>query len=163
MKSLRIALLLILTAASSFAAANFSGLEGTYKGKYSFNYTGSSFSGTLVAVVTVSENGNRLQLELYGPISFMGQTIASYGKLKLLPNRKVSTNSVLFGYYVLLPDKSKFSGSKKTFKFTVASTGLANATMTYRLKFTGKGVVLSGKGPLSGSTLTINFKGTKKE
>lgn len=144
------------------AATDFSEFAGTYKGNYQFVADSIVLSGKLEAVATPSKNGKSVTVVISGAASQGPQSVASYAKIKLnSANRKISMNSVLVGYYVLLPGNGKFTGKKNKLKFTV-SEGSLSATMSYVLKFTGKKLVLKGTGNAASTPITITFNGKKK-
>lgn len=152
-------------AAPAHAKLDFTAFPGTYTGSFDFSAGATVLTGTLTARVTTSKSGRKLTIEIVGamaPPTSPTNFIASYSLLQLRTNRTVTTNSVMLGYFELVPGSSKFAGKTNKFTFTITGTNPFSATTSFNLKFSRKKMVITGTGNVGSTPVTLSFLGKKK-
>ena len=167
MNRLLLPLLVLLTAlaAPAHAKLDFSAFPGTYKGAFQISAGASVGIGTLEARVMTNKSGKKLTIEIFGalaPPTAPANFISSFSLLQLRTNRTVTTNSVMLGYFELVPGASTFAGKKKTFTFTITGTTPFMATTTFVLRFSRKKMLITGTGNVGSTPVNLNFLGKKK-
>lgn len=166
MKPLLIAAFLVLLSVGqqARAAADFTDFEGTYQGSFKLTQGSNVFSGTVKAIVSPSQNGKAMTMEIFGSVQVPpAGRLAMYSKLKFKANRTIVSSAAAVGYINMTKASSKYSGQKNKFSFKLSDNVLFNASFPYVLRFTKKRMILTCKTVVSGQALTIKFNGGKKQ
>jgi hypothetical protein len=167
----------ILTAAAVFLAAfpvshslaanpDFSELAGTYRATYGLTSGTTTLPGNVTVTIKVPENGSKANIQIVGFANAGGSGVINLlGYLKLTSRHRITADNALLAFYVQAPaTPTRFSGSKKQFRFTLttATPPFSNTTMSYTLKFNGKRLSIVGSGTLNGNPTSVAINGRKR-
>jgi hypothetical protein len=154
-----LALVGIISSASA-ATVDFTKLAGMYKATYTLVSGSTNITGPVTVLATVSNNGSKAKLTIFGSANAGFSTIALYGVVVLGPHNKVSSNNILLAYFTLFPaSNTRFSGMRSPLRFTLTNGTLAS--IPYVFKFNGTKLSIVGSADLSGTPLTVSVIGQK--
>lgn len=149
-----------MLSSTSAATVDFTKIAGTYKAVYTLT-SSPAFSGPVTVLATVSNQGTKAKLVIYGYANAGSSSLALYGVLVLGPHNQVSSNNVLLAYFTLYPpSNTHFTGVRSPLHFTLSSSSLP-ASIPYTLKFNGKRLSIVGTTTIGGSTYTVSVVGEK--
>jgi len=158
---LALALVLVgMISSASAATVDFTKLAGIYKATYTLSSGSTNITGKVTVLATVSNQGSKAKLTIFGTANAGFSTVALYGVLVLGPHKQVSSDNVLLAYFTLFPaSNTRFSGTRSPVRFTLTNSTLAS--IPYVLKFNGRKLSIVGSTVLTGTTVTVSVIGQK--